>query len=101
MAAFLMLVRINDKMTVPYACIGEEGSEPGIKILDHYLANSGISIFTTWNPEVISLMKNSRLPVLGKRKLTQKYFATKELLDVLPESSAVFIQDGDGDCVFT
>ena len=96
-----MLVRINNKMTVPYACIDKEGTDNGIKILDHYLARKGVSYFTTWNPEIISMMKNSRLPVLGKRKLTQKYFATKELLNVLPESFAVNFQDGDGDSVFT
>ena len=101
MTAFLMLVQINDRMTLPYACIADGGTDLGIKILDHYLASKGIACFTTWNPEIISLMKHSRLPVLGKRKMMQKYFAAKELLKVLPASSSVFFQDGDGDCVFT
>ena len=99
--AFLMLTRKGDKMTIPYACFAGQGSQAGIKILDHYLAGSGISYFTTYNPEVLMLMKNSSLPLLGKRKMTQKYFATRELKQRLPESSGIYFQDGDGDAVFT
>jgi len=101
MDAFLMLTRIGDKMTIPYACFSGQEPLPSIKILDHYLADRGISYFTTYNPEVESLMKNSSLPLLGKRKMTQKYFCTRELKQRLPESSGIYFQDGDGDTVFT
>jgi GNAT superfamily N-acetyltransferase len=101
MAAFLMLVRIDDRMTVPYACTGEEGLKTSIEILDHYLGINRISVFTTWNPGITSIMNNSRLPLLGKRKMVQKYYATAELLNLLPDSSLVDFQDGDGDFVFT
>ena len=101
MAAFLMLVRVDNRMTVPYACIGEEGLKTSIEILDHYLGINRISVFTTCNLEITSLMKNSRLPLLGKRKMAQKYYATTELLKLLPDSSHIDFQDGDGDFVFT
>ena len=101
MDAFLMLTRIGDKMTIPYACFSGQEPLTSIKILDHYLADRGISYFTTYNPEVESLMNNSSLPLLGKRKMTQKYFSTRQLKQKLPGPSGIYFQDGDGDTVFT
>jgi hypothetical protein len=49
----------------------------------------------------MSLMENSRIPLLGKRKMHQRYFATHELIRQLPAGDKIFFQDGDGDVVFT
>ncbi len=100
-AAFMMLVIRDDTMTVPYACFTPEGSAHAMEILEHYMASLGISYLTTYNRELLSLMDHSGLPLLGRRKMARKYFATRELLGRLPPVPGVFFQDGDGDAVFT
>jgi hypothetical protein len=92
---------VGEKMTLPYVCLKEEASSAVIKILDHYLFTDKISYITTYNPETISLLENSRAPLLGRRRMYQKYFATHELIRQLPDGDKIFFQDGDGDVVFT
>lgn len=99
MTAFFMVARIDRRMTIPYASICKE--KTASRILDHYLAKNGISVFTTYNPQVINEMKHSSLPLLGKRKMHRNYYATRELLEFLPDAGGIVFQDGEGDCVFT
>ena len=101
LAGFLMLVFVGDQMTLPYACLGEGATAAAAQILDHYLSAEKISYVTTYNPEVMGLMENARVPLLGKRNMVQHYFATHELMRQLPAADKIFFQDGDGDVVFT
>jgi hypothetical protein len=98
---FLMLTMVGEKMTLPYACINEGASQAAARILDHYLVSEKISYITTYNPDLINLMENSRTPILGKRRMYQRFLATHELYRQLPEGNRIFFQDGDGDVVFT
>lgn len=101
LAGFLMLSVVGERMTLPYVCLKEEVSSAVAKILDHYLFSEKISYITTYNPEVKTLLENSRSPLLGKRRMYQKFFATHELIRQLPDGNKIFFQDGDGDVVFT
>ena len=101
LVGFLMLSIVGEKMTLPYACLQEEAARTAIQILDHYLSSEKISYITTYNPEMIKLLENSRTPLLGSRRMYQKYFATHELIRQLPDGNKIFFQDGDGDVVFT
>jgi len=96
-----MLALVGEKMALPYVCVQERASTAVVKILDHYLLSEKISYITTYNPEVISLLEDSRAPLLGKRRMYQKFFATHELIRQLPDKKKIFFQDGDGDVVFT
>jgi hypothetical protein len=98
---FLMLTMVGEKMTLPYACINEGTAQAAARILDHYLMAEKISYFTTYNPELIDLMENSRTPILGKRRMYQRFYATHELARQLPDGHTIVFQDGDGDVVFT
>jgi hypothetical protein len=100
LAGFLMLALVGEKMALPYVCVQERASTAVVKILDHYLLSEKISYITTYNPEVISLLEDSRVPLLGKRRMYQKFFATHELIRKLPDEKKIFFQDGDGDVVF-
>lgn len=101
LAGFLMLSMVGEKMTLPYVCLKEEAGKAAATILDHYLFSEKISYITTYNPEAIDLLENSRSPLLGKRRIYQKFFATHELARQLPDGNKIFFQDGDGDVVFT
>ena len=101
LSGFLMLALVGDQMKLPYVCLGEGDPTAVVQILDHYLSVEKISYVTTYNPEVMSLMENSRIPLLGRRTMYQRYFATHELIRQLPASDKIFFQDGDGDVVFT
>jgi hypothetical protein len=101
LVGFMMLVVVGEKMTLPYVCLQDEAATAAGQILDHYLAAEKVSYITTFNPEVITLLENSKTPLLGRRRMYQKYFATHELIRQLPGGNSIFFQDGDGDVVFT
>jgi len=101
LAGFLMLSAVGEKMTLPYVCVREEARTAAARILDHYIMDEKISYITTYNPDLISLLENSRAPLLGKRRMYQKFFATHELARQLPDGDKIVFQDGDGDVVFT
>jgi hypothetical protein len=101
LVGFMMLVQVGEKLTLPYACFEEEASVSLAGILDHYLSAGKISYITTYNPEVIRQMENSRIPWLGRRRMYQRFYATHELIRQLPGADKIFFQDGDGDVVFT
>ena len=100
LAGFMMLATVGDKMTLPYVCLKEEAQTPAVQILDHHLAAGKVSYITTYNPEVMSLMENTRTPLLGRRRMYQNFYATHELIRRLPDADKIFFQDGDGDVVF-
>jgi hypothetical protein len=98
---FMMLAVLGGKMTLPYVGFEQEAVPVITSILDHYIAEEKISYLTTYNPEVMKLMENSRMAWLGRRRMYQRIFATHELIRQLPEGDKIFFQDGDGDVVFT
>ena len=95
---FLWMVLNGDKMTLPYAVFKEEAGSDISSVLKHLLQLNRISNFTTYQPDVIKTFVPGAM--LGSRKMTQKYFATRDLLRQLPDSRTVNFQDGDGDVVF-
>jgi GNAT superfamily N-acetyltransferase len=101
LTGFLMLAMVGDKMTLPYVCLEKEASACVVKILDHYLTAEKISYITTYNPEVMGLMENTRTPLLGRRRFYQRFYVTRELIRQLPDANKIYFQDGDGDVVFT
>jgi GNAT superfamily N-acetyltransferase len=101
LVGFLMLTVVGEKMTLPYICLEEPANNAVTGILDHYLLAGKISYITTYNPEAINLLENSRVPVLGRRRMYQRFFATHELIRQLPDGNGICFQDGDGDVVFT
>ncbi len=96
--AFLWLVLNGEKMTLPYAVLAP-GTEPDAsRILNHYLQSNRVSYLTTYHSRITSFFHPS--PMLGARKMSQNYFATRELLRQFPDPGSVPFQDGDGDVVF-
>jgi GNAT superfamily N-acetyltransferase len=101
LVGFLMMAMVGEKMTLPYVCFEQAASSAVTGILDHYLAAGTMAYITTYNPEVMEVLENSRMAWLGRRRMYQHFFATRELIRRLPDGNHIFFQDGDGDVVFT
>ena len=98
MNGFMWMVLNGEKMTLPYLSY-RNGALPGLtRLLNHCLQEYRVSYLTTYHSPV---MENFRpLPLLARRKMTQKYIATRDLKKQLPDPAAIRFQDGDGDVVF-
>ncbi len=98
MIGFLWMAIHGDKMTLPYVVFHPGASEDIARILDHYLRANRIAYLTTYQSQITNSYRPS--PILGSRKMSQKYFATRDLIKQLPEPGSFPFQDGDGDVVF-
>ncbi len=98
MDGFLWLVLHGEKISLPYVSFKPEAS-PGISdLLNHYLRKCRASYLTTYHSPFIESFRPG--PLLGSRRMVQKYFVTRELKRQLPDPENIRFQDGDGDVVF-
>ncbi|MFC2112039.1 GNAT family N-acetyltransferase [Bacteroidota bacterium] len=113
MTGFLWMVINGVKMTIPYIALNQlsemkkvssieaetrEANEAFSRILNYYLQSNRIFYMTSYQSHVINNFQPG--PLLGTRKMTQNYFATRDLLKQLPDPQSIQFQDGDGDVVF-
>jgi hypothetical protein len=98
MTGFLWMVLHGEAMTLPYYA-RDPGTPPDLtRILNNCLQSNRVSHLTTYQPDVIESFRPG--PILGKRTMIQRYFATRDLLKQLPDPESIAFQDGDGDVVF-
>jgi hypothetical protein len=62
------------------------------------MQKTGVSYLTSYHAPLIGVFTPG--PILGMRKMTQHYFAARDLLRQLPSAGSIAFQDGDGDVVF-
>jgi hypothetical protein len=94
----LWMVVHGDQMTLPYAAFLPE-AESGISdLINHYMQHCRVAYMTTYQPAILKIYRSG--PILHRRKMVQRYFATGDLARQLPEASGIRFQDGDGDVVF-
>ncbi len=98
MRGFLWLVITGGKMTLPYAVFDSRFSSEASRLVSHYMQTSRINYLTTYQTPFIDSFQPG--PILGRRRMTQHYFATRDLIRQLPDPESVRFQDGDGDVVF-
>ena len=98
---YMMLVIIDKKMTIPYTFFDKKHAGKAADMILSFMYDKQINYVTLFNPELVSEFRRRKFPFLLKRKMTRKYFATKDLINLMLPPNDVFIQDGDGDVVFT
>jgi len=98
---YMMLVIIDKKMTVPYACYDIMHVNKAADIILSFMFEKQINFVTFYDPELVAGFYRRKLPFLLKKKMTRKYFATRDLIALMPPTEKIFIQDGDGDVAFT
>jgi hypothetical protein len=96
--AFLWLVLNGTKMSLPYLSADKDVMPAVSRVLNYYMQSNRVAYLTSYQP----LLKDHFHPgsLLGKRSMTQKYFATRDLARQLPAPESIRFQDGDGDVVF-
>jgi hypothetical protein len=98
---YMMLVIIDKKMTVPYAYFDTVYINKAVDIILSFMLDKKVNYVTLYNPELVTWFSRRGLPFLFKKKMIRKYFTTRDLINILPPAGEIFLQDGDGDCVFT
>jgi hypothetical protein len=96
--AFAWMVLNGEKMTLPYIS-ADPSALPGLsRIINQTLQENRVSYLTVYHSPVLQSL-NPR-PILLRRNMVQKYFATRDLKKQLPDPETLRFQDGDGDVVF-
>ncbi len=98
---YMMLVMIDKKMTVPYFFCNSLQADKAVDIILSFMFDKQVNYVTLFNPDLTAVFRRRKLPFLLKKKMTRKYFATRDLIPLLPPAEKIFIQDGDGDVAFT
>lgn len=98
---YMMIVIIDKKMTVPYACFNKIYVSKAADIILYFIFKRKVNYVTLFDPELVSEFIRRKLPLLLKKKMIRKYFATQDLIDLLPPKGKIYIMDGDGDVAFT
>jgi GNAT superfamily N-acetyltransferase len=98
MNAFAWMVLNGEKMTLPYIS-ADPSALPGLsRIINHYLQENRVSYLTVYQSPILQSLHPR--PILLRRNMVQKYFATRDLRKQLPDPETLRFQDGDGDVVF-
>ncbi len=97
-ALILLNIRENHA-TVPCFYCEEGAEEPVWSALHDYLIREQIFSFTTYMPGYLRTVERHKLPALFKKRVERHIAVTKELLPLFRDHS--WLQDGDGDAIFT
>lgn len=98
--AFLWITHVDKKCSVPYFI----HNDPLLittarQVVLNEMVSEGASYITTRHPELGPVLGTRRNPFILSRDMSQRYFAHKNLIRIIPAGPD--IHDGDGDVVFT
>ncbi len=97
--AFLIVTLRDGHLKVPYLYY-TPGSLPGIlNFILHYMIINKVLYISIYRNDLADCIMESRTPMLYKKRIPRYTAISKDLSDSLPEN--YFLQDGDGDYVFT
>jgi GNAT superfamily N-acetyltransferase len=71
-----------------------------VNVLNFHIIKWKIKTFTTFHPELVLSLKESKTPALFTRELLRNYMVSSVIKNEIFDSD-IEIQDGDGDCCFT
>lgn len=97
--AFLIITLRNGHLKVPYLYYTPESLPDILDFLLHYMINNKVLYVTLYRKDLADWFMKSKSPMLYKRRIPRYTAISKDLSDSVPED--YFLQDGDGDCVFT
>jgi hypothetical protein len=97
--AFLIITLKDGHLKVPYLYY-LPGSLPDIlNLLLHYMISNKVLYVSIYHEDLADCIMKSKTPMLHKKLIPRYTAISKDLSDLAPKS--YFLQDGDGDCVFT
>jgi GNAT superfamily N-acetyltransferase len=95
---FLWIVVNGEKMSLPYAVLRPGKGIDISPVLRKYMQTHRVAYLTSYQGRINETFQPG--PLLNRRRMIQKYFATMDLMKHLPDPGSVVFQDGDGDVVF-
>jgi hypothetical protein len=97
--AFLILTLRDGHLKIPYLYY-YPGSLPDVfNFLLHYMINNKVLYVTIYREDLADLFMTAKIPMLVKKRIPRYTAISNDLIDFVSED--YFLQDGDGDCVFT
>jgi len=97
--AFLVITLRDGHLKVPYLYC-TPGSLPGIlNFLLHYMITNKVLYISIYRSDFADCIMESKTPMWYKKRIPRYTAVSKNLSGFLPGN--YFLQDGDGDCVFT
>ena len=101
MIAFIMMIIIGEKLTIPYCYCLEEHYGRLADIIFSLMLKKRINYVTVFHSRLAQQLLKKRYGFVFKKKMVRIYFSTTELFKILPEAEKISFQDGDGDVAFT
>ncbi len=98
--AVLWLTRVDRKLTMPYGFFPADFAPEVDDIIYSIMLHQRLNIFTTFHRDLASAMARFRWRYLFRKNMVRNYYATKKLIEELPDPPSVRIYDGDGDVAF-
>ncbi len=98
LAGFIWLVVKGEAMTIPYTVFPPELAAGVSDLVKAYMQQTRIAYLTSYHAPLLEAFEPG--PILGKKRISQHYFATRDLIRQLPSAELLNFQDGDGDVVF-
>lgn len=96
---FILFSRKNGAMKLPYI-FHDDSIEAIAKAAEYHIRKWRIKTATTFHPDLSAYWKGNKTPALFKKEIVRNYMITQKL-EKWFFKTAVHMQDGDGDCVFT
>ena len=97
--SFLFFTNRNRVIKLPYF-FGEGNVEQEIMLIQHLLQKWNAKVFTCYQPKLVAAFTAQKTMAFHKKEVHRNYLVDKQLSKLITHAN-LFIQDGDGDTVFT
>jgi hypothetical protein len=97
--AFFFFTNRNGVIKLPYF-YSDQGIGESAKVINHLLQKWNAKVFTTFHPRLVSALLESKTIAVHKKEVNRKFLIDKQLSKRISFPN-LFIQEGDGDSVFT
>ena len=97
--AFFFFTNRNGVVKLPYF-YSDQGIGEAATIINHLLQKWDAKVFTTFHPRLVSALLESKTIAVKKKEVNRNFLIDKQLSKMMTFPN-LFIQEGDGDAVFT
>lgn len=99
MVGFILLKVRDRQLSAPYIFISPGYESDVMLVIYHHIIDLDISMFNTFNPSILELLRKTRFPSIFRNEKTTGWSMAKSFGEI--DLANYAIQDGDGDSVFT
>ena len=96
---FFFFTNRNGAVKLPYF-YSDKAIGDSVKIINHLLQKWNAKVFTTFHPRLVSALLESKTLAIHKKEVNRNFLIDKQLSKTISFPN-LFIQEGDGDSVFT